>query len=56
MGRQTCTLYKDVTVNTPPKQGSKRQHLKTHENLKKKKKTQNTFNESVKNFHMLNGT
>ena len=37
-------IVKDVTVNTTPKQESKSQHLKTHENLKKKKPTQNTFN------------
>ena len=29
-------IVKDVTVNTTPKQESKSQHLKTHENLKKK--------------------
>lgn len=36
-------IVKDVTVNTTPKQESKSQHLKTHENLKKNP-TQNTFN------------
>lgn len=30
------SIVKDVTVNTTPKQESKSQHLKTHENLKKK--------------------
>ena len=38
MERRARTFLKDVTVKTTPKQESKSQHLKTHENLKKKKK------------------
>lgn len=40
MERQAWTLLKDVTVKPTPKQESKSQHLKTHENLKKKKNSE----------------